>query len=169
MFPPRIDLAGAVDPAEGILVDVGPFRHRVQWTGEAAPSAVSYCNHCGAVLQIVGRLPATRDPWQTEICVCAACHMFMGFGPREVMSQDDSRRVAPADGSIECPHCARLVSPGHPDPAHDVRRNAADSRWLVLYCLRRERWQPWLRRRLRPYHWHWLDYRDFMRAGCAPA
>lgn len=70
---------------DGVIVDVGPYRHRVIWDGETESSVVDYCNNCGGVFLRRGRLKPEADPLRRWVYACAECHVFQGF-----MSEDES-------------------------------------------------------------------------------
>jgi hypothetical protein len=78
-FVPSVPLAVDLNPKDGIITNVGPYRHSVIWVGEDEPSTVTYCNNCGSALERQGELKALIDPQQRHIRACARCGVFQGF------------------------------------------------------------------------------------------
>lgn len=79
-FPDTIPVA--VTPADGTIVDVGPYRHAVRWTADRhRVSSITYCNNCGGTFTRGGRLrPDAQHPDDArEFHVCADCGIFQGF------------------------------------------------------------------------------------------
>ena len=72
-YPTSVPLNVGVSPEDGQIIDVGPYRHRVDWVG-SGPSQITYCNWCGDALILSGKLKAGP-----EIGVCSKCHNFMGW------------------------------------------------------------------------------------------
>ena len=79
----EVPLAVGVDPADGEIVDVGPYKHAVIWMEDGKRSGVMYCNNCGSGFSRVGRLKADCDPLQRWVKACAQCHVFQGFVSKE--------------------------------------------------------------------------------------
>jgi hypothetical protein len=72
-FPDTVPLSVGVKAEDGTIVDVGPYRHRVIWTGDDQVSCVSYCNYCGSPFAVSGTLDSVEIMW------CGECGVFQGF------------------------------------------------------------------------------------------
>ena len=81
-FVTSIPLIVEVSPEDGIITDVGPYKHSVIWK-EDGRSCVTYCNNCGSAFTRQGKLRSSLDPLERTILACASCGVFQGFPNKE--------------------------------------------------------------------------------------
>jgi hypothetical protein len=72
-----VPLVVTVDPEDGEIVNVGPYRHAVIW--KEGPSGINYCNNCGSSLVRQGKLKPDYDPKERTVKACATCGVFQGY------------------------------------------------------------------------------------------
>ena len=76
----RIDIVPSVplnvDVRDGQIIDIGPYRHRVDWN-EHGPSTITYCNGCGSgiILEIMIEVHGQMR----VVDICGDCDCFQGF------------------------------------------------------------------------------------------
>jgi hypothetical protein len=78
----HIPLSVAMAPEDGEIVDVGPYRHRVQWTQRNGGrlSLATYCNGCGCPVVETAHMDSLEGLHvDREFFLCPGCSSFQGW------------------------------------------------------------------------------------------